>query len=1170
MRMNRSQLCSLAAIAAAIILQAVTAPLFAQLAGTGTIRGTVSDPSGAVIPGASITVTNVATGVETKREATEAGLYVVQPLPPGVYKISATAPGFRTLVQDQVVVDALSNVEVSLRLELGATADSVTVDSAPLELNTVDPRMGQTMRNDMYTALPLSMNGAPRNPGAFIYLMPGVQEGGTFGFINGGQSFSKDVYIEGLPITDAVRQGESRAMQFGVSVEAVEQFQVETSGQSVEFNGQGSENYTIKSGTNQFHGSMYEYFRNTKLDARNFFAATRPQQNQNQFGFTIGGPIKKNKLFFFGSYDGYRYRVATDSRFASIPTLKMRTGDFSEFLALNTPQVIYDPATTVCSAGNTNCTRQPFTGNIIPANLISPASKFFQEPMPAPTHAGVVSNFLSNNTGVGFNNQNTNVKVDYNVTDAHRFSVLFTRGARNQSGPIRGNPVPLPLPYVVTRVVDEVPTVGQVKHNWVMTPSLVNQLSFQASRLWIPITNPTIDGNWVEKAGITGLPKGDATQSFPEIAFGGQNPVSGWRGTDARPFLDALNNFTFQESIAWVRGNHSIKGGFQAQRLQDNFRARWDGTFFNTNFSNAQTAGFTTTGALNNSSGHSYASYLMGLLNGANVAEDSVVTSGARFRNYAWWLGDDWKVTRNLTLNLGLRYDLMQPYEEAVDRMSWFNPDIPNPAVDGFRGALQFAGSGQSPLYCNCSTRIKTQYNNWGPRLGFAYKLGGQTVIRAAYGIMYTRHGAVGGRGGARDGTGKLGFSAEPGFPTPNAFSPSFDWDNGVPPYEKPPFFNATLNTGFNAIRGASAGSVSFDNPEEGARPPRYQNWNFSIQRSLTASTILTVGYVGSNGKLLRGGGLGIWSGQIHPRYLALGTLLQANVTAATLAQARAIIPDIALPYPSFQGTIAQMLRPFPQYSGVTANFNNLAQSSYNSLQITLNKRMSKGLTLNINHTWSKTLSDAGGGRSAYFWQVEKTHGESDRRHVFNALVVYELPFGKGRAFNTDNAVASAVISGWRLSSITRLRSGTPYGTIGAVCNLPNAGGCRASYNPAFNGSVRINGEWGSGDLLVARTAYLDRNAFVNPAAFAYGDTPGAGAYGLYGPGFWNEDLSVMRQFAITERIKLDFQADAFNVTNSVIFSGPASLLINDANFGRVTSQGNDPRTMQLSLKLAF
>jgi hypothetical protein len=1138
-------------------------PAVGQIGGSGTIKGTVLDPAGAVVPGATVTAVNTATGVEDSRVTTQTGLYVIAPLPAGVYRLRAAAPGFRTLTQEQIVVDALATVETDLRLEVGATTESITVSAAPPELNTADARMGQTIRNEMYTALPLPMgNGNPRNPAAFIYLMPGVQEGGTFGFINGGQSFSKDVYIEGLPITDAVRQGESRALQFSVSVEAVEQFQVETSGQSVEFNGQGAENYTIKSGTNQFHGSAYEYFRNTVLDARGFFSPRRPQQNQNQFGFTIGGPIKRNRIFFFGAYDVYRYRVATEYRFVTIPTMQMRAGDFSE---LRVP--IYDPATTNCPGG-TNCSRQPFAGNLIPANRISPASRFFQDPMPAPTHSGIANNFLNNNQGVGFNNTNVNVKVDLNASDAHRFAVLFSRGSHNQSSAIRGNPVPLPLPYVVTRVVDEVPTVGQLKHTWLINSAMLNQISFGASRLWIPITNPTIDGAWVERAGIRGLPPGDATQSFPEVAFAGPNAPQGWRGTDARPFLDALNTFSFQDNFQWIRGSHSFKAGFQHQRLQDNYRARWDGTLFIANFSNAQTAGFNN-GTLVNTTGNAYASYLLGTLNSATVNEDSVVTSGARFRNYAWWVGDDWKVTRNLTLNLGIRHDIMQPYVEVRDRVSWFNPDIPNPALGGFPGALQFGGEGAAPLYCNCRTRIRTHYNNWGPRAGFAYRIGGSTVVRAGYGMMYTRHGAVGGRGGAREGTGKLGFTASPGFPSPDTFSPAFDWDDGVPPYQKPPFFDAALNTGFTTER-PSGGSVAFDNPEEGARPPRYQNWNLSIQRALTSSITLTAGYAGGNGKLLRGGGRGIWSAQIHPRYLALGSLLTSQVNAATLASARAILPDIALPYANFRGTFAQMLRPFPQYSGVNADFVNLASSNYNSLQLTLQKRMSAGLTFNINHTWSKTLSDAGAGRSAYFWEIEKTHGESDRRHVFNAMVVYELPFGRGRAIQVNNVVARALVSGWRLSSITRIRSGLPYGVIGASCTLPNAGGCFASYNPAFTGQVRINGEWGSGDLLGARPAFLDNRAFRNPAPYTYGDTPGAGAFGLYSPGFWNEDLGVTRQFSITERLKLDFSAEAYNVTNSVAFNGPASLDINNANFGRITGQQNAPRSMQFALKVYF
>lgn len=1141
----------------AVFLALSATSVWAQIGGTGTLKGTVTDSSGAVIPSATVTATHVVTGLDNRRETTGAGLFVIAPLAPGTYKITASATGFRTAVQENVIIDALTTVEINLKLDVGATTESVTINAAPPELNTADPRMGQTMRNEVYTALPLSMGGGnPRNPAAFVYLLPGVQEGGTFGFINGGQSFSKDVYIEGLPVTDAVRQGESRALQYAVSVESIEQFQVETSGQSVEYNGQGSENYSVKSGTNQFHGSLYEYFRNTKLDARGFFAPTRPQQNQNQYGFTFGGPIRRNKLFFFGAYDGYKYRVGTPFQFVTIPTTLMRTGNFSEL-----PQGVFDPLSTNCPAG-VNCTRQQFPGNVIPASRISSASRSFQDPLPQPTHPGIANNYLANNPGVGFNNWNYTTKVDWNATDAHRFTVLFTRGSHDQSSAIRGNPVPLPLPYTVTRLVQEAPTVAQVKHNWVMSSTMLNQISYGFSRLNVPISNPTIDGRWVEKAGIKGLPQGDATLSFPEISFAGPNSPAGWRGTDARPFLDALNNFTLQDSFQWIRGSHSIKAGFQHQRLQDNYRARMDGTLFIGNFSNAQTAGFNN-GALNNNTGNSYASYLMGTLSSATVTEDSVVTSGARFRNYSWWIGDDWKVNSRLTLNLGLRQDIMMPYVEVADRVSWFNPDAPNPALEGFRGALQFGGKGTAPLYCNCSTRIKTDRHLWGPRLGFAYKIDSRTVIRAGYGVMYTRHGAVGGRGGAREGTGKLGFTASPGFVSINTFDPAFDWDDGVPAYQKPPFFDPSLNTGFTTLR-PTGGAVAFDNPEEGARAPRYQNWNFSIQRAITSSMTLTVGYAGSNGKRLRGGGLGIWSGQIQPRYLALGNLLTAQVSAATLGQANAIVPGISLPYANFRGTFSQMLRPFPQYSSVNADFVNLANSNYNSLQITLAKRMSRGLTFNINHTWSKTLSDAGAGRTAYFWQQEKTHGESDRRHVFNALVVYQTNF------SLSNPWMKAAANGWRISSITRLRSGLPYGVIAASCTLPNAGGCRASYAPGFTGPVRINGEWGSGDLLGARPIFLDRAAFANPAPYTYGNTPGAGAYGLYGPGFWNEDVSLTRQFGIFERLKLDFSVEAFNLTNVVIFNGPASLDINNANFGRITSQQNAPRSLQLALKITF
>jgi Carboxypeptidase regulatory-like domain len=1139
----------------------------AQIGGAGSIQGIISDSSGAVIPGASVVATNVATGVKISRQTTAAGLYVLSPLPPGEYSVSVSATGFQSLVQGKVIVDALSTVGLNLALQVGATTETINVEAAPPQLNTADARLGTTVRNELYTALPLSMGisgigAGPRNPGAFIYLLPGVQEGNRWGMINGAQGFSKDVFVEGVPITDAIQQGEGRSINLGFSVDAIEQFQVETSGTGVEYNGQGSENYVIKSGTNQFHGSVFEYFRNTVLDARPFFSPTRPKENQNEFGGTIGGPIIKNKVFFFFVYDGWRYRIQTDARFVTVPTLKMRQGDFSEL-----PVQIYDPRTTVPLPGG-GFSRQPFQGNIIPPDRISPISKFFQTELPLPTHPGIQNNYLGQ-LPVGYNNNNYTVKVDINLTESHRLSTLFTRGKRSQSGPYREVTVPLPLPYTNTRFVEEIPTVAQVKYNWTVTPTLLNQVSFGFNRLFVPIDNVTVEGKWTERAGLRGLPPGEARDSFPETLFAGTNAPTNWRGTDARDFLDANNNFTFQDSLQWVRGNHALKFGFQHQRLHDNFRARDTGTLFVANFTNTQTAGFGPTGTLLTNTGNAYATYLLGAVNSATVNDDFFVGVGARYYNYAWWVQDDFKVTPRLTLNLGLRYDIMEPYKEVADRFSFLDPDFPNPAAGGRPGALRFGGDyAPDAISCNCRTPVKTYFGALGPRVGLAYSLNDKTVIRGGYGIMYTRRGAVGGREGARDGTGTLGFNASAPLNSPdNGISPAFYWDNGIPPYQKGPIYDATYLTGFNAP-GSVGGTLTFGNPE--SQPPRYQNWNLSIQRSITPSLSVTVAYSGSNGKYLAGAGRGIWSNQIHPRYLVLGNLLQSQATAANVAAARAILPDVSLPFPSFQGTIAQMLRPFPQYSGVGDPYGNVGQSNYNALQFVVQKRLSAGLTLNVNYTFSKAISDVNGGRTAYFWEQEKSLSSSDQPHIFNAFFAYDLPFGKGRAFDPGIPLVRGIISGWRISGITRYASGTPFGVMAAACNVPQAGTCFANYNPNFSGPVRINGDWGNGDLLGPNPpSFIDRNAFVSPAAFSYGNTPPTHAHGLRVPHLFNQDVSVTRDFRIRENLRFEFGADAFNVFNNVRF-GNIGTTITNANFGRITAQVNTPRAVQFKARLAF
>ena len=330
-----------------IALLSAAALAFGQTGGTGAIQGTVTDPSGAAIPAASVTATNLGTGIKTDRKTTEAGFFALPLLPAGEYTVSVSATGFQALTQTRVIVDALATVGLDLKLQVGAANQSITVEAAPSVLKTDDVALGSTMQNNVYGSLPLAMNaaGSPRDPSAFAGLAVGVDNystqaaGPSTGSFNGGQTYQNEVYIEGLPMTSAGTQGDTRNLAFGVSVEAIEQFQVETSGAKSMYEGQGMSNYVLKSGGYQFHGGVYEYFRNTAFDARGFFAAVLPPDHQNEFGGTVSGPIRKNKLFIFGNYDGYRLVSATTPvGYQSIPTVKERTGDFSEF-----PQLITTP-----------------------------------------------------------------------------------------------------------------------------------------------------------------------------------------------------------------------------------------------------------------------------------------------------------------------------------------------------------------------------------------------------------------------------------------------------------------------------------------------------------------------------------------------------------------------------------------------------------------------------------------------------------------------------------------------------------------------------------------------------------------------------------------------------------------------------------------------------------
>jgi hypothetical protein len=658
--------------------------------------------------------------------------------------------------------------------------------------------------------------------------------------------------------------------------------------------------------------------------------------------------------------------------------------------------------------------------------------------------------------------------------------------------------------------------------------------------------------------------------TFPDINFTGTNSPGGWQGTNAHFFNEAANTYTLQDNLMWVKGRHSMVFGFQWQSLQDNENFALTATF---NFNSAQTQGYNSTGSLVTTTGNAYASYMLGALNSSGVSQNAIGETGGRYKGYAAYVQDDWKVSTRLTLNLGLRWDLMGPFTEVNNLMSFFDPSLPNPAVGGRPGALNFAGSGTN--HCNCRTPVETHYKNFGPRLGAAYRIDDKTVLRAGYGIMYVHVGGVGGRNNSRQGLSQLGFNATNSATSLSNNDPAFYWDAGVPPIaQAPPFINPGYGAGFITANPTGVQNPVYGSPDIGGKPPYYQNWNFSIQRSVGNNITLGAAYSASVGKFLAGPGNGSGSPiNVTPlQYLKLGALLTATANPANIASAAAIVPGIALPFPNFVGTIGQMLRPYAQYGTISAPWFDVGQSNYQGLQLTLNRRFSGGFTFNAGYTFSKELDNLlTTTRNPFDYSLEKSRGAIDHTHVLQGMFTYQLPVGQGRRLNPTNPAVRALAAGWNVAGVVGFSSGAPLALTGTACNAGGIlGTCIPSYNPAFNGNVRINGGYGDGNVIgSAPTSYLDRTAFIAPAAYTWGNLPRTGVYGLNAPYTYVVDLSVRREFRVKERIKLAIQGDVFNIFNVVCFAAPA-LNPDQASFGTLTAQANQPRKLQLNARISF
>jgi hypothetical protein len=1271
-----------------LLVIAILAPAssIAQLGGSGTIEGTITDSTGAVVGGAKVTAQSLASGAETVRLTSKTGLYTLSPLDAGDYTVTVTASGFETLVRENIHVDGLQVLALDMALKVGNASQTVTVTDVPPALETENATLGSAMESQVYQSLPLEMGAAAspdqRRATDFAALMPGVTANETKNnetdepmVINGNQN-SSEMYLEGIPMTSVSTAGDPRYIWSAFSVETVDQFQLKTSAYSAEYRGLGIENYTIKSGGNQFHGTVYDVVRNTAFDAIGFLPGqntiataaseaagggpvwlnTPPPEHMNEYGASLGGPIIKNKLFFFANYLGFRYSTVSNAAYYTVPTALMRTGNFSELLGQSTPVKIYDPITQTC-VSSSNCSRTAYPNNTIPQSEISPITQAMAQYLPAPTTSSITNNYLGTNAW-GLNNWTQSERLDLDLSEKQKMSLIVGAGRQGLIGTY-GTSSPTnaaPLPYQTGKIYRPITKDIMFEHTYVINSSLVNQFKYGAMQYYSPAINPSlINPAWSASGfGINGLPAGQTQQSFPDVKF---SEVTQW-GPSASAG-NVTNNFVALDNMQWIHGKHSFSFGAQLQWLEYNvLQDRTGNTPLSLTLSSKETEGFkgnnTVTAASN--TGWDYASFMLGAMDGGTYTEYALSSqeTGTRFHPFALFANDDYRLTNKLTINAGLRWDYLPPFHEAENRFSFMNPNLTNPYT-GTAGALQFAGSGSAG--CNCTTPLSAYDNNWGPRLGLAYSLNSKTVIRASAGMYYALGG---GTGGNTNGAGPasallLGLSAAPSPQSPGAVLPVF-YLNGNPAlsgqaghkvagYSNDPTSTSFGGNGFSvtappiedpgyatAYSTASVGTIDniastlgYLDPKFGARAPEFTGWSFGLQRSITKDMTATVSYVGNEGHHLVATGTaeqGKNANLLDPKWLSLGVALgyspSTPATPSTPSGATVMANNgISLPYATYPTgqAFTQMLKPFPQYSGLSDTVDAVSNSNYHALQLSINQRLAHGLTMMLNYSFSKSLDNAGTFRAGYaipagvsadgkaYAQGKADYSLSsfDQRQDVTGTATYDLPFGRGHIGN-DNAIIRNVAGGWRVSGIFTYIGGNPLAITQSTCSGNSVGEqCMPALTPGFTGPARQNGGWGHG----ATRNNLNFMQYINPAAFTLsgtgcqapcplsnpyviGNAARTAPYGLRGPGNYDADGSLRRTFDLwnKENVKFVLEANVFNLTNHVWFGSTStnasgglgqSFSTNVPNtstaistLGVVSGQANNPRQWQFAGHINF
>jgi hypothetical protein len=1200
----------------------------------GTITGTVRDTSGAAVPNAKVTATNLESGETRETTTSVSGSFTLAELRAAPYRLTVEAAGFKVAKIDNIQLAVQSTRRADIKLEVGEISETVTVASDAAMLQTDTPVQQTNVTERQVRELPLQIGGetAGRSPLAFIYLDSSIAVGGggvgnqneaarasgTLGYsfrINGGQGLGTEILIDGA----GTRRAENGTFftEVAPGPNAFQEFTVSTAQYSAEFGNSsgGVVNFTIKSGGNEFHGEAYEFLRNEALNANNdlnrLTGIARPLDRQHDYGFSVGGPIYlprfgqggpvlksfNNRAFFFFNFGGYQLdQIETVD--ISVPTVKMRSGDFSELLTdpyvlqfFGGPVQIFDN-TVPC------CNRPPIPGNRLDLyrnaqgqSIIDPVGfNIINRLFPLPTSPGVYHNYRATSlrpTRTKYYVQ----KVNFVLSDKHQLAFSSTYRSQRK---IQGAFPRFPAPWVAQGAWNQVfhSQYYRLQDDYTFSPTLLNHFNAGFTRSFVQNRNFTRGMSPT----TLGMPA-NATQNLalPLIGF----PLVGDPVTSPDPRAyqpggstffdnqDGDNAVQLTDFVTWVRGRHTFKFGAETrwQQLNDSNHFDLGGNF---NFISNQTA---------NGDGFRQGWPIASLITGAPEFSFATVQSidpGFRFFEPTFFIQDDIKVTPRLTINIGVRYDIPYPRVEHLDKYRGFDRLAPNPAAGGRLGALVGPpGTNYGPV-SPYRGLIKPDYSDIGPRFGFAYSLNDKTVIRGGYGLYYAPmlYNDFG-RGG------QAGFSVQGGANINFGFDANIRFSN-YPPLPRPDPTSQFVTT------PAPTDVEGFDRFFKIGRTAQY---SLDIQRELPGNFALSVAYIGHKGTRLRSAFSPV--NAVPFDALKLGAALLNLPLSQVTPQQRAYAQSVGVPlpanndavFPGFQGTVAQALKPFPQYGRITEHMESQGQSFYNALKIDVQRRFSQGIQFGASYTFAKLITDAaenlfgetpisGVVQNPYDRRALRTPSPNIVPHSFVVNYLIELPFGKGRRFLNRGGFVDRLVGGWQISGVQRYRQGpllVPFiaggsrdflDLIGFGGNLrPNitgqpfytnnpAGGVRYQYlNPgAFSRPPDYGGGFTAADIgSAAYTAY-----YANPSRFFGNAAPTYSS--LRGQPFYAEDFNILKKTRLTETTTLELRVDFFNAFNRGRFLLPEMDLNNLAIFG-TSSRFNDPeqpRRIQLGARFLF